>query len=110
MAADVSLRQLLAQVEENPSLWDQAAQVSHVTIRLVPADELQLDEAMPCGRPPMEIVEHRPDRTPYLHGAERGIAPHKLRKRARAVADRLGVNYVDPGADVLDLLLSAEAV
>ncbi|MEV1245180.1 hypothetical protein [Nonomuraea sp. NPDC049750] len=90
---------------------DLISEVPYVTIRLVPADELTLDEAMPSGRPPMEIVEHRPNHTPYIHGTERGIAPHELRARARAVADRLGVDYIDPiSPDVMGLLASAEAV
>lgn len=87
------------------------ALVRHVTIRLVPADELQIGEEMPDGRPPMEIVEHRPDQSPMAHGTERGIAPHELRDRARAVADRLGIDYIDPiSHDVMRLLASAEAV
>lgn len=86
-------------------------QVRHVTIRLVPADELQLDEAMPSGRAPMEIVEHRPGQPPYLHGTERGTPACDLRERARAVADRLGIDYVDPiSPDVMSLLAEAEAV
>lgn len=85
------------------------AEVRHVTIRLVPVDELQIGEEMPDGRPPMEIVEHRPDQSPMAHGTERGIAPHELRERARAVADRLGVDYIDPiSHDVMRLLASAE--
>ncbi|MDX3109568.1 hypothetical protein [Nonomuraea angiospora] len=87
-----------------------AADVPHVTIRLVPADELQLNEAMPDGRPPMEIVEYRPGQSTFMHGTERGIPPHELRERARAVADRLGIAYIDPiDPAAMERLARAEA-
>lgn len=82
----------------------------YVTIRLVPADLVMRDEAMPDGRPPMEIVEYRPDLPALTHGTERGIAPHELRDRARSAADRLGVPYIDPSdVEVMALLARAEA-
>ena len=88
---------------------DAVTGLAYVTIRLVPTALLQAGEAMPDGRPPMEIVEYRPASGPFLHGTERGIAPHELRDRARSVADRLGVHYVDPiDRNVLTLLAEAE--
>lgn len=106
----ILLRRIPAQ-GEHPGTRGQAlaAGLPHVTIRLVSDDELTLDEAMPDGRAPLEIVEHRPGQSPYLHGTERGIAPHRLRPHARAVADRLGIAYVDPTGVVLQLLERAEA-
>ncbi|MEU4577461.1 SGNH/GDSL hydrolase family protein [Nonomuraea sp. NPDC023979] len=87
-----------------------AAEVHHVTVRIVPDSELVLGERMPDGRSPLEIVEHRPDDQPMFHGGERGIPAHRLRDHARDVADRLGVPYIDPiDPAAMERLTRAEA-
>ncbi|MGP4093027.1 hypothetical protein [Nonomuraea sp. KM90] len=89
---------------------DLIGQVRHVTIRVVPDDELILGEALPDGRAPLEVMEWRPDEPPMFHGGERGIATKRLRAHARVVADRLGVDYIDPvDPAAMDRLSRAEA-
>lgn len=73
-----------------------AALVHHVTIRIVPYDELTPGEATPDGRSPLEVMENRPGQSPMFHGGELGIALERLADHARVVANRLGVPYVDP--------------
>lgn len=89
-AGDLDLDGIRHQVAE---LIDQ---VHHVTIRLVPADELVPDEAHPDGRPPLEIIEHRPGQPPFCYGTARGIELHELQDHAGHVADKMGLLYVDP--------------
>lgn len=87
-----------------------AAEVHHVSIRVVPDDELVIGERMPDGRAPLEVVEHRPGQPTITHGTERGMPAHQLRAHARAVADRLGVPYVDPiDPAAMERLTRAEA-
>lgn len=86
------------------------AQVHHVTIRIVPSDELIIGEALPDGRPPLEVMENRPGQPPMFHGGERGIALDRLADHARLVAKRLGAPYIDPiDPDAMARLASAEA-
>jgi len=75
---------------------DLIAQVPHVTIRIVPEDELTIGEALADGQAPLEVMEWRPGQPTMYHGGERGIAAYRLRAHARVVADRLGLDYIDP--------------
>jgi hypothetical protein len=89
---------------------DLIGHVHHVTIRVVPASELILGQALPDGRAPLEVMEWRPDDQPWFHGGERGMAAKRLRAHARVVADRLGVPYVDPiDPAAMERLTRAEA-
>lgn len=89
---------------------DLIGHVHHVTIRIVPSDELIVGEALPDGRAPLEVMEWRPGQPPMFHGGERGIAAYRLRAHARVVADRLGVDYIDPiDPAALERLTRAEA-
>lgn len=86
------------------------AQVHHLTIRIVPDDELINGEALPDGRSPLEVMENRPGDQPMFHGGERGIPLWRLADHARLVADRLGVDYIDPiDPAALERLTRAEA-
>jgi len=88
---------------------DLISRVHHVTIRIVPLDELIIGEAMSDGRAPLEIVEHRPGAEPMLHGTERGIPLGRLTDHARSVAETLGVPFIDPiDPAVTERLMTAE--
>lgn len=87
---------------------DLIGQVPHVTIRVVPADELVIGEEID-GRAPLEVIEHRPGLEPMLHGTERGIPLGKLTDHARSVAETLGVPFIDPiDPAVTERLMAAE--
>lgn len=88
---------------------DLISRVHHVSIRIVPLDELIIGEAMSDGRAPLEIVEHRPGAEPMLHGTERGIPLGRLTDHARSVAETLGVPFIDPiDPAVTERLMTAE--
>jgi len=86
-----------------------AAEVHHVSIRVVPDDELVIGERMPDGRAPLEVIEYRPGLEPMMHGTERGIPLGRLTDHARAVAETLGVPFIDPiDPAVTERLITAE--